>query len=198
MKCPKCGRELRKSELNPLYGLCDACKLKFNLENEEYNRLPQKKKFGCLGWGVIFLTVIIGIFVIYMTINSGSENRPQKNTESETNIIDLDQCYNSLKSQETALYDLYNRWVNEEEDSQTASKKLSGLADGIQNTIDTIQRADNSDYKTALEALATTYKGIAKRYSDYVISGDQSKIDDANNLISELDRLKLDVENSIK
>lgn len=34
MKCPKCGSELRRSQKDPLYGLCDNCKKKFNWVDE--------------------------------------------------------------------------------------------------------------------------------------------------------------------
>lgn len=34
MKCPKCGSELRRSQKDPLYGLCDNCKKKFNWIDE--------------------------------------------------------------------------------------------------------------------------------------------------------------------
>ena len=29
MKCPKCGKELRRSQKDPWYGLCDNCRMKF-------------------------------------------------------------------------------------------------------------------------------------------------------------------------
>ncbi len=45
MNCPKCGNELRISKKDPSYGLCDECRKKFKLpENETVKKAPLKKK----------------------------------------------------------------------------------------------------------------------------------------------------------
>ena len=35
MKCPRCGQELRRSQRDPSFGLCDNCRKKFKLIPEE-------------------------------------------------------------------------------------------------------------------------------------------------------------------
>lgn len=38
MKCPKCGKELRRSKKDPNYGLCDNCRKKYkwvDIEEDE-------------------------------------------------------------------------------------------------------------------------------------------------------------------
>ena len=37
MKCPRCGQELRRSQRDPSFGLCDNCRKKFKLIPEEKN-----------------------------------------------------------------------------------------------------------------------------------------------------------------
>lgn len=97
MKCPRCGRELRRSRKDPAYGLCDNCRKKFkwidDFEEDDYEedvpqyprggynqnnfqgyRPKQKKKGGCLKVALI----VIGILVVLTIIGSlfGEDSEP--------------------------------------------------------------------------------------------------------------------------
>lgn len=205
MKCPKCGEEMDHSEISE-YWLCDYCKIRIKDDDSHtsvsYNQKvshPSKKKFGCFGWAVIILTILIGLCIILWALSDSSYDSSGTNEtiSSEEALNELNVCYDALADQERALNDLISRYESGSESPKTSSERLSGLADGIGNTIDRINSTGDSEYGTALEALATAYKGIATHYSRYIDSGDQSEMKDVETLQSALERLKKDVE-SIK
>lgn len=95
MKCPKCGRELRRSPSEPNMGLCDNCMMKFDWVE------PKKKKCGCLKFIVIFFAIIGILFTAILLMPTDSdedsdtkeEKTPvelQDNEEDSDNIIDVD------------------------------------------------------------------------------------------------------------
>lgn len=204
MKCPECGQEMTHSEISE-YWLCDYCKIRIEDEDSHTSppvqkiSHPSKKRFGCLGRAVIILTMFIGLCAIFWALSDSSDDSSGTNEtiSNEEALNELNSCYDSLASQESALNDLISRYESGSESPETSSERLSGLADGIGNTIDRINSTGDSEYGTALEALATAYKGIATHYSRYIDSGDQSEMKDVETLQGTLERLKEDVE-SIK
>lgn len=187
MKCPKCGNELRVNPKNPDYGLCDNCRKKFLLDDYKLDYLyeAQQKKDkivrqnrGCAIFLIIFIAIIA--LIIAIAVVFGGDN--EQTSESSSNI-NLDSYYDTLGQQKTALDDLISKYENGEESPDTSAERLSGLADGFQNTIDVLETAQDSEYQSALITLATDYKIIADRYSTYITTGDSSELEDAQNIM---------------
>ncbi len=73
MNCPKCGRPLRHSKKSPGYGLCDHCKKKFRLKEDDENdqispvrrHPPRKQKLNIF----LLISLIIGVlYLIYSAV----------------------------------------------------------------------------------------------------------------------------------
>lgn len=97
MKCPKCGKELRRSKKDPNYMLCDNCRKKYKLtnnHNNEYhenysepkpvnpeNRKAERHKNSRIkGKKLILLGVIILIFItITAVVLNSLGNTPEEN-----------------------------------------------------------------------------------------------------------------------
>lgn len=183
MKCPKCGKKLRISSKNPNYGLCDNCRKRYLLKDSKLDSLydAQKKKDkivrqnrGCALAMIIFVAVIaliIGIAVAFSGNDKSTEEPLSNSTTVDYNEV--------LQTQKTALDDLIEKYESGEESATTSAERLTGLADGIQNTIDMLNAENESE---DLVSYATALKGIASHYSEYITTGDQSEMDDANAL----------------
>lgn len=179
MKCPKCGKKLRISSKNPNYGLCDNCRKKYDLDSLYVAQTKKDKVVrqnrGCALVIIIFVAVIaliIGIAVAF----SGNDETPTEEPQSNSETVDYNEI---LQSQKNALDDLIEKYESGEESATTSAERLSGLADGIQNTIDMLSAENGSG---ELISYATTLKGIASHYSEYITTGNQSEIDDVNAL----------------
>lgn len=204
MYCPKCGKDMRRSDRDPRYMVCDNCRKKFfrpiedSYEEDELSKRERvrKQNRGCvLVFSTIFLCLIaIFAVIVCVSIITGKEKSPVSSSSQEA--VDLETYYSSLQDQKTALYDLIDKYETGEESAATSAERLMGLSDGINNSIVAISGAKDSDYKSALEAYATALKGVAKHYSEYITTGDQSKMDDVNTLQSGLDELWQAVEDT--
>lgn len=101
-------------------------------------------------------------------------------------------------SYERAISDLYGRYEDGSESAVTSAKRLSGFANGIQNTIDAITAEDAFTGQDQMIGLFTAYKVVAKRYSEYISTGNQSALDDANGMIDRAEELKSEIDDFIK
>ena len=142
---------------------------------------------------IIFLLWYAAVLAIGGT---GSDEQKKENqtyiekNESEQDAgTDLELYYTGLQDQKRALDDLIEKYESGEASPETSSERLIGLSDGINNSINAINGTENSDYKDALISYATSLKGIAKHYADYIKTGDQSDLDDVNTLESGLEDL---------
>lgn len=163
---------------------------KSNSPEEKREKIRKQNKgcaIGCLG--IVFVFAII----VAIAIAFGGSNDSNQVTQN-TNAMDLNACYSSLINQERALNDLINKYQTGEESPANSAKRISGLADGIGNTINAINGNSDSKYKESLIALATAFKGIAIHYSNYIKTGSQSELDSATTLQLQLDSLKSSVE----
>ncbi|MGL6198690.1 MAG: hypothetical protein ACRC3H_07115 [Lachnospiraceae bacterium] len=91
MNCPKCGGELRESEKYPGHALCDNCRKKYKLPNEDdyeesaelneesagLNATPKKKKGGKLKWVIIAVVALVVIGAL-----NGGNNDTDKDGDS--------------------------------------------------------------------------------------------------------------------
>ena len=142
---------------------------------------------------IIFILWYVAVFAIGGTESDEHEKESQNYIEQDETEqdadVDLELYYTGLQDQKRALDDLIAKYESGEESPETSSERLIGLSDGINNSINAINGAANSDYKDALISYATSLKGIAKHYADYIKTGNQSDLDDANTLESGLDDL---------
>lgn len=114
-------------------------------------------------------------------------------SDEDNNTETLNEYYPMMESYETAINDLWGRYQNGTESAQTSAKRLSGLANGIQNTVNGITAESTFHGQDQMVGLATAYKVIADRYSEYITTGDQSVLDDANGMIERAAELKKEV-----
>lgn len=163
---------------------------KTNNPEEKREKIRKQNKgcaIGCLG--IVFVFAII----VAVAVAFGGSNNSDQTTQS-ANAMDLNACYSSLINQERALNDLINKYQTGEESPANAAERISGLADGIGNTINAINGNADSKYKESLISLATAFKGIATHYSNYIKTGSQSELDSATTLQQQLESLKSSVE----
>lgn len=191
MKCPKCGAELKKSKKAPDILVCYNCKVRYKnankqISNDNSKPMKPKKNKGCLK---IFL-IVFAVFVVITAISSmtgGEIEKTDKNTEEnerkeEPNKIDdvsKDDYILQFENQKNALEDLISRYESGKESAGTTAERLEGLADGIQNTINSLNGKEGSEDAVSY---GTALKGIATHYARYLQTGDQSEMDDVNTL----------------
>ena len=197
MNCPRCGDELHRSKKEPDVLVCYNCKVKYKstkkqtISNNKKCK-SQKNRKGCLK---IFL-IVFAVFVVITAISSltGKENRGAGKKTAETkhkeeqneineineiNDINKEDYIARFKNQKNALDSLISRYESGEESAGTTAERLEGLADGIQNTINSISGKDGSEDAVSY---GTALKGIASHYAQYLKTGDQSEMDDVNAL----------------
>ena len=133
-----------------------------------------KQNRGC----AIFLLILVVIFsvIIAFALTSGGNDKTSEPEETSTESVDFNEM---LQSQKNSLDSLIEEYESGAESPQTSAERLSGLADGIQNTIDMMAGQDGTD---DLISYATALKGIASHYSEYIKTGNQSELDDVNAL----------------
>ncbi|KAK9680623.1 Host cell surface-exposed lipoprotein [Popillia japonica] len=98
MKCPKCENELRESSKYPGYGMCDFCKKKYKLLNEdeyeeaaEFTASPKKRKGGKLKWVIVAVVAVIIIGAIGNGMGGdkdASTNTKAENEETAANNVE--------------------------------------------------------------------------------------------------------------
>lgn len=154
----------------------------------------EKKNGSCL---VSLIVIILSITVIvFVSSLPDSEKENSKQSTEARSTVDLELYYNSLQDQARAAEDLISKHQNGEESAKESYERLNGIADGIQNSINVINGAEDSAYKDALVSYATGLKGAATHYAEYAKSGSQSELDDYNTLNESLGSLWQEVENS--
>lgn len=109
MKCPRCGKELRRSKKDPSYGLCDNCRKKYRwVEESDFDDYEEdtefsapahrtrssesrsrkkaavnsKQKHGCLTGIVSILVIIIALFAFISMLTGGDDS--DKDSKSKT------------------------------------------------------------------------------------------------------------------
>lgn len=154
----------------------------------------EKKNGSCL------VSLIVFILFIAVIVFVSSLPDPEKESEEQAAVaestVDLGIYYDSLQDQARAVEDLISKHQNGEESTKESYERLNGIADGIQNSINAINGAEDSAYKDALVSYATGLKGVAAHYAEYAKSGSQSELDDYNALNEQLESLWQEVENS--
>ena len=153
----------------------------------------EKKKSNLFFFFLILLS--IGVIAFVSSLPEPKKESEEQTTDTES-TVDLELYYNSLQDQTRAVEDLVSKHQNGEENSKESYERLNGIADGIQNSINAINGAEDSAYKDALVSYATGLKGVATHYAEYVKSGSQSELDDYNTLNESLSSLWQEVENS--
>lgn len=130
-----------------------------------------------------------------------SDNSSADSSESEDvadssdhNTEKLSQYYETAKSYDRAVTDLWDRYENEGSSASSTMQRISGLSDGIQNTISMIESEDDFYGKEEIISLMTGYQAVCHRYVDYLESGDRNDLDDAANMLNRIDELSEDVQ----
>ena len=154
----------------------------------------ERKKKSNLFW-IIVILLSIGVIALVSSLPD-SEKESEKQAAGVESTVDLELYYNSLQNQTRAVEDLVSKHQNGEESAKESYERLNGIADGIQNSINAINGAEDSAYKNALVSYATGLKGVATHYAEYAKSGSQSELDDYNTLNESLESLWQEVENS--
>ena len=164
------------------------------MRKEKPVKAKKEKKKSNLFWVVVIL-LSIGVIAFVSSLPEPKKESEEQTTDTES-TIDLELYYNSLQDQTRAVEDLVSKHQNGEENAKESYERLSGIADGIQNSINAINGAEDSAYKDALVSYATGLKGVATHYAEYAKSGSQSELDDYNTLKESLQSLWQEVEKS--
>lgn len=143
-------------------------------ENQRKKEKIVRQNRGCALTMIIFVAIIS--IIIGISIASSGNDEKIEDPPSHSENVDYNKL---LESQKTALDDLIEKYESGEENANISAKRLSELSDGIQNTIDMLNSENKSE---ELISYATALKGIASHYSEYITTGDQSELDDANAL----------------
>lgn len=92
MKCPKCGEELRRSQKDPAFGLCDNCKVKYRWNEEaDYKMSPAEKPKMSI---CLLISFILGVaYMVYSivywsgTAGTGADVAEQIGTSLATAVV---------------------------------------------------------------------------------------------------------------
>lgn len=163
-----------------------------NSDRKDGNNVKVGSKKGSCAikfFGICFAFLIIAIILV--ALSTSGDNDVSKAEEAS---IDIETCYNSLTSQKNALYDILEKYNSGEESKNDTIEKLSGISEGIENNIKMIQAAEDTEFSEILESLATAYKIIADRNCEYIKTGDENELDDADNISSRIKELEKQLE----
>lgn len=164
------------------------------MRKEKPVKAKKEKKKAIFFWVDVIL-LSIGVIAFVSSLPEPKKESEEQTTDTES-TVDLELYYNSLQDQVRAVEDLVSKHQNGEENAKESYERLNGIADGIQNSINAINGAEDSAYKDALVSYATGLKGVATHYAEYAKSGSQSELDDYNTLNESLGSLWQEVENS--
>lgn len=165
------------------------------MRKEKPVKAKKEKKNGSCLVSLIVIIVSIAVIVFVSSLPEPKKESEEQTTDTES-TVDLELYYSSLQNQTRAVEDLVSKHQNGEENAKESYERLNGIADGIQNSINAINGAEDSAYKDALVSYATGLKGVATHYAEYAKSGSQSELDDYNALKENLESLWQEVENS--
>lgn len=163
-----------------------------NSYGKKENEMNGKQKKGSCA--IKFFGICFGLLIIVIILVALSTSGDNDSPKSEEASIDIETCCNSLTSQKNALYDILEKYNSGEESKNDTIEKLSGISEGIENNIKMIQAAEDTELSETLESLATTYKIIADRNCEYIKTGDESELEDANNINSRIEELEKQLE----
>ena len=165
-----------------------------NSDRKNGNKVKARSKKGSCAikfFGICFVLLII--VIILVSLSTSGDNDVLKAEEAS---IDIETCYNSLTSQKNALYDILEKYNSGEESKSDTIEKLSGISEGIENNIKMIQAAEDTEFSETLESLATAYKIISDRNGEYLKTGDESELKDAENISDRIEELEKQLEES--
>lgn len=179
MNCPKCGQELRRSEREPDYGLCDNCRKKFvwseNVSDDEYELdgpLPKPAKKKVSKKRVITASVLLGIIVAVLAgclivSNNIKKKKAREDTISSLESI-LDTAMEHGAEAETAGNFLKKVWYNTiYKKSDTETDKYTKSSDGV---VFNAGLNFNEDFNTSL---ANVFKDTG--YQELVLNSETGK-----------------------
>ena len=165
------------------------------MKKEKPVKAKKEKKNGSCLVSIIVIIVSIAVIVFVSSLPDPEKESEEQATGAES-TVDLEIYYDSFQNQTRAVKALVSKHQNGEESPKESYERLNGIADGIQNSINAINGAEDSAYKDALVSYATGLKGVATHYAEYTKSGSQSELDDYNTLNESLESLWQEVENS--
>lgn len=92
MKCPKCGKKLRRSSNNPAIGLCDNCRKKYRwIENDDYT-IEQSEK-PKMSKPLLIAFILGAVYLIYSivywngAVGSGADTAEQVGSSIATALV---------------------------------------------------------------------------------------------------------------
>lgn len=189
MKCPNCGKELKKSTKHPGYWRCSDCKKRFKFyEDDSTTSKVQKKNNTAVTLVSIFVIIgVVVLFVYIMAQRQGSINKDEYDAQMQDILF-------SVNAQGDTIINIIDDMASEDIDLTAAYTQLGSMDTAISVNQDKIDDMINTDYSEAVDDLSWCYRLIAQGMRDYMDSESFSDYEDVVAAMSVLEDRKTSVE----